>query len=158
MISNVMVVCVGNICRSPLGERVLQAGLPGVRVTSAGIGALVGHAADPLAAEVAAEHGISLDGHVARQFTAELGGTQDLILVMEPGHKTEITRLAPALSGLVMLFDQWTGAKGIADPYQRSREFHEAVHGEIAAAAQGWIARLGPRPSSRPGSGSGAGA
>lgn len=151
MISRVMVVCVGNICRSPLGERVLQAGLPGVTVTSAGIGALVGHAADPLAAEVAAEHGISLDGHVARQFTAELGGTQDLILVMEPGHKVEITRLAPALSGRVMLFDQWTGAKGIADPYQRSREFHEAVHGEIAAAAQGWIARLGPRPGASSG-------
>lgn len=145
MISTVLVVCVGNICRSPLGERILQAALPGVTVTSAGIGALVGQGADPLAAEVAAERGLSLDGHVARQFTPEMGAAQDLILVMEPGHKEALTRLAPALSGRVMLFDQWTGARGVADPYQRSREFHAAIHDEIAAAAAGWARRLGAR-------------
>ncbi|WP_111467678.1 hypothetical protein [Cereibacter changlensis] len=41
-------VCVGNICRSPVGERLLAAELEGVTVGSAGLGALVGHPADPL--------------------------------------------------------------------------------------------------------------
>lgn len=142
MIETVLVVCVGNICRSPLGERLLQASLPELTVTSAGLGAMVGSAADPLAAEVAAAHGVSLAGHVARQFTAELGAGQDLILVMEPGHRHQIGQLAPHLLGRVMLFDQWTGAKGIADPYRRSRDFHEAVFGLIAHSAAQWSGRL----------------
>ncbi|EEW24760.1 arsenate reductase/protein-tyrosine-phosphatase family protein [Rhodobacter ferrooxidans] len=142
MFSSVLVVCVGNICRSPAGERFLRARLPGLTISSAGIGALVGHAADPTASEAAAARGVSLEGHVARQFTPELGASHDLILVMEPGHRAEIIRLAPQLSGKVMLFDQWTGAKGIADPYRLSRDFHDRVIDQIASAADAWAGKL----------------
>lgn len=142
MIRSVLVVCVGNICRSPLGERILRATLPGIDVRSAGIAALVGHAADEMTQTIAAEHGLALDHHVARQFTSELGKASDLILVMEPGHRREITRRAPELSGRTMLFDHWTGGKGIADPYRKSRTVHEEVHAQIAAAADAWARRL----------------
>ncbi|MGR3433955.1 MAG: low molecular weight protein-tyrosine-phosphatase [Shimia sp.] len=142
----ILVVCVGNICRSPLGERILRDALPDrFTVTSAGIGALEGHAADAVASEVAAERGVSLDGHVARQFTKEIGADQDLILVMEPGHKREIARLVPELSGRVMLFDQWTRGTGIADPYRQSRAFHEAVNAEVTEAARAWAGKLAPK-------------
>lgn len=141
-VKSVLVVCVGNICRSPVGERLLRAALPDTVVTSAGINALVGHAADKTAALVAAADGVSLDGHVSRQLTAELGASQDLILVMESGHKHEIARRFPQLSGRTMLFDQWTGMKGIADPYQLSQTFHEQVFQQIKAAANAWAPRL----------------
>jgi len=141
-VRKILVVCVGNICRSPVGEYLLRDALPGVEVRSAGIGALVGHAADETATDVAAVNGISLAGHIARQFTPDLGSGQDLILVMEAGHKREIERLSPQLAGRTMLFDQWTGKKGIADPYQKTRDFHEAVFVEIKAAADGWAQRL----------------
>ncbi len=141
-VKNLLVVCVGNICRSPVGERLLQAALPGATVTSAGIGALVGHAADDTAAKVAAANDVSLDGHISRQFTAEIGAAQDLILVMESGHKREIARLFPQFSGRTMLFDQWNGMKGIADPYQHSEEFHTQVFHQIKAAADAWAPRL----------------
>lgn len=142
MVRNILVVCVGNICRSPLGERLLQQHAPHLNVTSAGIGALVGHGADQTALDIAAAHGIALDGHISRQFTADLGRAADLILVMEPGHKAQIAREAPQLSGKTMLFDHWTGAVGIADPYKRSAEFHELVYQKIEAAAAGWIKKL----------------
>lgn len=142
MIRNILVVCVGNICRSPLGERLLQHSVPHLSVTSAGIGALVGSPADQTATDIASAHGVSLDGHIARQFTAELGQAADLILVMEPGHKAQIARDTPQLSGKTMLFDHWSGAIGIADPYKRSAEFHELVFQKIDAAAAGWIKRL----------------
>jgi protein-tyrosine phosphatase len=142
-VNRLLVVCVGNICRSPVGERLLQTLLPKVEVTSAGIAALVGHGADKLAASVAQAHGVTLEGHVSRQFSTEIGATQDLILVMESGHKREIARMYPQLSGRTMLFDQWTGMKGIADPYQRSQEFHESVFLQIKAAADAWALRLG---------------
>jgi len=141
-VHKILVVCVGNICRSPVGEYLLRDALPGVDITSAGIGALVGHAADETATDVAAANGISLDGHIARQFTPAIGAGQDLILVMEAGHKREIERLSPQLAGRTMLFDQWTGKKGIADPYQKTRDFHEAIFTEIKAAADGWAQRL----------------
>lgn len=139
---NILVVCVGNICRSPAGERLLAALKPDLKVTSAGIGALVGHAADPIMTKTAAEDDISLQGHVARQFTVELGRDADLILVMEPGHKAEIIRMAPQLSGKIMLFDQWTGARGIEDPYRRPPEIHRIVFHQIEAAAQAWAKKL----------------
>lgn len=147
MIRSVLVVCVGNICRSPLGERMLAQALPHVRVGSAGLGAVVGAAADPDAAAVAAEIGMSLDGHVARQLTEEIGRDHDLILVMEPGHRAEVGRRFPQLSGRTMLFDHWTGAQGIADPFRKPVEAHRETRDRIAAAAQGWIRRLQDRQS-----------
>lgn len=142
MVESVLVVCVGNICRSPVGERLLQGLVPKLKVGSAGLGALVGKPADALAAEVAAAQGLSLEGHLARQFTPALAAAHGLVLVMEPGHRAEVIRLSPHLSGRVMLFGQWTGAKGIADPYRHPRAMHEAVFLEIRSAAEAWASRL----------------
>jgi len=142
MFRSVLVVCVGNICRSPLGERALRKALPDLRIESAGIAAVVGHEADRTAGEAAAEAGIDLSGHVARQLTGALGAEYDLILVMEPGHRSEISKRWPQLSGRVMLFDQWTGGRGIEDPYRRSPELHRSVRDKILTAADGWVARL----------------
>lgn len=146
MFDSILVVCVGNICRSPLGERLLSdklaaAGLD-IRVASAGIAALEGHEADADATTVAAANGTSLDGHVARQFSHEIGADHALILVMEAGHKREIIASAPDLSGRIMLFDQWTGASGIPDPYGRSTRFHEEVFVLVEQATTAWVEKL----------------
>ncbi|WP_372884221.1 low molecular weight phosphotyrosine protein phosphatase [Shimia sp.] len=142
MFNNILVVCVGNICRSPLGERLLQAKVPGLNVSSAGIGALVGKPADETASQVAAEHGISLDGHSARQASAEILTGAELILVMESGHKAAIAQIAPQVSGRVMLADHWIGGKGVADPYRHSKEFHQLVFTQLDSAMDAWAQRL----------------
>lgn len=145
MFRSVLVVCVGNICRSPVGERLLRARMPELSVGSAGLAALEGHPADAISAAVAEAHGVAMAGHVARQFTPDLGMAAEVILAMEPGHKHEIARIAPHLAGRTLLYDQWTGASGIADPYQRPKEFHEAVFARLAAAADAWAQRLGSK-------------
>jgi len=142
MINSVLVVCVGNICRSPLGERALLQGMPGLTVSSAGLAAVVGSGADETAATVAAEAGVDLSGHVARQLNLSIGQAHDLILVMEPAHRTELARRYPQLSGRTMLFDHWTGARGIADPYRLAESVHRETRDQIMAAAKAWIARL----------------
>lgn len=144
MVSKVLVVCVGNICRSPIGERALAARAPGLAVGSAGIAAMVGQPADATAAAVAARHGLSLDGHVARQFTAEIGEAHDLILVMEPGHRRAIMARSPHLGGRCLLFDRWTGAGAIPDPYRQGTAVFEAVFERIERAATAWAGRLAP--------------
>ena len=146
---SVLVVCVGNICRSPVAERALAADLAargaGIVVGSAGLGAMVGHGADATASAIAQKNGVSVEGHVARQFTRALGQAHDLILVMETRHRQDIARLAPDLSGRVMLFDHWCGGHGIADPYRRTQEFHEVVFGQIRDSARLWAEKLTPK-------------
>ncbi|HCD4379899.1 TPA: protein tyrosine phosphatase, partial [Klebsiella pneumoniae] len=72
MFDSILVVCTGNICRSPIGERILQRAFPGKIIKSAGTGALVGQNADRQAYNVASQNGLSLDGHKGRQFTSSL--------------------------------------------------------------------------------------
>ncbi len=142
MFGSVLIICVGNICRSPMGERMLRAQLPRHKILSAGLGAVVGSPADETAVRVAAEVGIDLGGHVARQLTAELGAAYELILVMETGQRAEIGRVFPQLFGRTFLFDQWTGGHDILDPYRKSAEFYRQTRDRISDASVAWAVRL----------------
>lgn len=143
MISSVLVVCVGNVCRSPVGERLLAAACPDLRFGSAGIGALTGHGPDESSTEIAAENGISLEGHIARQFTSAIAADYDLILALELGHMKVIAQQAPEVAGKAMLLGHWLGNKEIADPYCKSREFHLAVFEQLREATESWVEKLG---------------
>ncbi|AOV92744.1 phosphotyrosine protein phosphatase [Vibrio parahaemolyticus] len=146
MFSNILVVCVGNICRSPTGERLLQSLLPNKQVASAGLAVhkshLSGKPADQMATNLASEHGISLDGHEAQQLTPELCAQYDLILVMEKGHLEALTKIAPEARGKTMLFGQWIEEKNIPDPYRQSREAFEHAYALIEKAALAWSKKL----------------
>ncbi|MGJ0479670.1 protein tyrosine phosphatase [Pantoea agglomerans] len=139
MIKSVLVVCVGNICRSPTGERLFKRALPDLDVRSAGLGALVGHAADKTASEVAAAQGLSLEGHQAQQLTAEMCRNVDLILVMEKRQIEQVNRIDPAARGKTMLLGHWLNQKEIADPYRKSREAFEEIYGLLENATQKWV-------------------
>ncbi len=143
--SSILVVCVGNVCRSPIGERLLADACPNLRTTSAGIKALVGQSASAASAKIAERNGVSLNGHVARQFTAELAAQFDLILVMEKAHMKETAVLAPNSVGKTALFGEWIGQSDIADPYGLSDEFYIAAFDKIQKASAGWITRLEDR-------------
>ncbi len=105
----------------------------------------MGHAADDEMTAVAAAAGLSLDGHVARQFTAEMAADFDLILALEKGHIRVITQKAPAVSGKTMLLSQWVTPKEIADPYQKSPEFHRVVFDQLTTACAAWAGKLGAK-------------
>ena len=66
-IQNILVVCVGNICRSPMAEFFLKQSHPDLHISSAGLSAMVGHSADNKA--IACMDGLNIDmrSHVARQ-------------------------------------------------------------------------------------------
>ena len=144
MIDSVLTVCTGNICRSPLGAALLRAGLgtDRMRIASAGIGARAGAPAYTTTLEIARANGLDLEDHVARQFTASLGQKHSLILAMNTGHRHAMMETAPQLSGRIMLFDHWTGAAGIPDPYGHARAIHEDVFARLEMAAQAWTQRL----------------
>ncbi|SFS05215.1 low molecular weight protein-tyrosine-phosphatase [Yoonia litorea] len=140
-----LTVCVGNICRSPIAAALLRADLPHYTVSSAGIAAVVGNDVDEHARRVAEDAGVAVGEHSARQFTKEIAAENDLILVLEGGHRREVEKIVPGISGRVMRLSRWTGDGDIPDPYRRSIEFHQAVFAQIQEATQAWAARLGGR-------------
>lgn len=142
MFDSILVVCVGNICRSPTGERLLKTKLPNKEISSAGLGALVGKAADVTAIEVAKQNGLSLEGHQGRQLTAPMCRKNDLILVMEKGHIDAVCKLAPEVRGKTMLFGHWLEQREIADPYRQSREAFEFIYRLLDESAQKWVNAL----------------
>lgn len=142
MYQNILVVCVGNICRSPTGERLLQKKLPGLNITSAGIRALVGKDADFQAIKTALKHGTVVAGHTARQLTAGMCEKADLILVMEQNHIDQVADILPTARSKTMLFGQWLQQKNIPDPFQQSDEMFETVYQQLDTAAAQWADKL----------------
>lgn len=142
MFDSILVVCTGNICRSPIAERVLQNLLPSKRVDSAGVGALIDHAADPSAIKVAQLHGISLANHKGKQFTSKLAKQYDLLLVMEKTHLDRVTKIAPEVRGKTMLLGHWDNDKEIPDPYLKSDEAFESVYQLIARGCESWAEKF----------------
>ena len=142
MFNSILVVCTGNICRSPIAERLLRQHLPTKMIDSAGVGALIGNAADDTAKMISEKNGLSLDGHSGQQFTASLARKYDLILAMEKEHIEQISKIAPEARGKAMLLGYWLGQKAIPDPYRKSYEAFESVYKTIDLACQSWIDKL----------------
>ena len=142
MFESILVVCTGNICRSPIADRLLRQLLPYKKIDSAGVGAMVDKCADPSALRVAEKHGLSLADHKGVQFTGSLGRQYQLILVMEKEHLEHVTRIAPEARGKTMLLGQWLNCKEIPDPYRKSDEAFESVYQLIDQACRCWVVKL----------------
>ena len=142
-ISRVLMVCTGNICRSPLAEYWLAREMPALTVSSAGVGALVGHPADDHAIAVGEANGLDLTAHRARQIDMTLVHDNDLILVMEQGQARWINQNFPQSRGRVFLLGHWTDKEPVPDPYRQSREQFEAIYEVIDRQLKGWLPPLG---------------
>lgn len=92
----VLVVCIGNVCRSPLAERLLASRLPeGFSVSSAGVGALVGSAMSPEVVRHLEEYGGTADGFAARQLTPLMVEESDLILTATAAIRSRVLEDSP---------------------------------------------------------------
>ena len=91
---NVLIVCTGNVCRSPYIEYRLRdlLGERGPQIASAGTMALAGAPIDPSSGELLAGHGIDASGFVARQLTADMVREADLILTAAREHRADVAR------------------------------------------------------------------
>ncbi|MCQ9326768.1 low molecular weight protein-tyrosine-phosphatase [Neisseria dentiae] len=146
MYQKILIVCIGNICRSPTAERLLQQKMPHLQVSSAGLRALVGKDADLQAIRTALRRSVVVAGHTARQLTAAMCEEADLILVMEPRHIDSVADVLPAARSKTMLFGQWLPKKSIPDPYGQTDEVFETVYRQIDDAAEQWAFKLMVRP------------
>ena len=127
MIDRVLVVCVGNICRSPMAEGLFRERLgrrPRFQVSSAGVAALRGEPADPVALQLLRERGIDIGAHRARQLTPALVSQVELVLVMEQGHERAVLDMVPQARGKVHRIGKF-GNFDVPDPYRQGRPAFE---------------------------------
>nr|WP_275413273.1 low molecular weight protein-tyrosine-phosphatase [Planotetraspora thailandica] len=147
---HVCLVCMGNICRSPMAEVVLRSVLAArgldVVVDSAGTGGW--HAGDPMderALATLAAHGYDGSAHRARQFDPSWFAERDLILVMDEDNLRALRRIAPPGADIRLLrsFDPAApeGAE-VPDPYYDGRQEFEEVLAMVEAAAEGLAKHL----------------
>lgn len=95
----VLFVCTGNICRSPMAERICagmasDAGVP-VEASSAGVGAMNGDPIHPHTAEVLVEHGYDAAGFAARYIRPPMVSEADVVLCLTREHRAACQQLVP---------------------------------------------------------------
>ena len=142
MFNRILVVCDGNICRSPTVAAMLRELKPEKSVSSAGLVGLVGQDMEATARAVAEENGLDCGTHVARKLDSELCRDSDLILVMESRQKERLGRAFPEASGKTFLLTHWNGGHDIPDPYKRGRDAFERIYPPMREATKAWAEKL----------------
>lgn len=129
-------VCLGNICRSPLAEGILRAKVDPTKifVDSAGTaGYHIGSAPDPRSIEVANKHQIDISGQRCRKFRMEDFYSFDHIFVMDRENYSNVCSIAPSEDHKkkVRLLLEGTGSNymEVPDPYYGGQDgFQEVYH------------------------------
>lgn len=144
MFNKILIVCVGNICRSPTAEQLLRNALAhsAIAVSSAGLAALRDSPLEPTALQVLEEHGHAPVSHRARQLTSAAVSDADLVLVMEQRHIGGVLSLAPEARGKVFLLGKWQYNREIMDPYRQGKPAFVHAYALIEQAAQAWAQML----------------
>ena len=142
MFKNVMMVCIGNICRSPIAEVYLQHHQSELNVYSSGLGALVGKSADPKSVALMKAKDIALEKHCAQQINSVLVSGADLILTMEQRHVEAIQLKFPESRGKVHLIGKWNDNQEVPDPYKKDQKAFEEASALIESGLDAWQKKL----------------
>ncbi|SAL77911.1 protein tyrosine phosphatase [Caballeronia peredens] len=141
MIRSVLMVCEGNICRSPMAAALLARELPHLAVSSAGTHALVGEPANAVVAEQARANGIPIDTHVATQIDIARVNEADLILTMTQAQREWVEAAWPSARGKVFrLCDEQR--MDVIDPYRRHRAVFDLTFVQIRQGIADWTRTL----------------
>lgn len=140
---NVLMVCLGNICRSPLAEGILKNKVNGfkIKVDSAGTaGYHIGNPPDPRSVKVAFDHGIDISTQRCRKFSVKDFDRFDLIYAMDKSNYGNIISLARNQSDAskvkLLLNEIEAKDREVPDPYYNSNDGFETVFQMIDQACE----------------------
>ena len=141
MFNNILVVCEGNICRSPIAAALLMDIFPQKNINSAGLSAMVGYQADPKAQAVMQAYDIDISYHIGKQIDEELVMAADLILTMSNNQTKWIERQWPHCRGKTFRIGFWID-KDIVDPYKHDEAVFESTRLDLIKSLEQWTAKI----------------
>ncbi|MBC2136738.1 low molecular weight protein arginine phosphatase [Listeria innocua] len=128
---NILFVCTGNTCRSPLAEKILQNMRPDLEVRSAGTRALDVDTISENAREILLQ--MNLPGaHAAKKITEADIDWADEVYVMTKNHQAELKSIFPAASNKIQLISE--DETDITDPFGGPIEQYEITYYELKSA------------------------
>lgn len=145
--SPILMICAGNMCRSPFAEhymrlRLEQAGVY-AECFSRGLLAMAGRKVPEDAVKAAEEFGVDLSGHVSQPLLAPDLERAAIVMVMEPEQRQYLAKMRPSQIGKYMMLSQFTGGEAVTDPMGQDEAFCKTVYRDIARHIDGWLARFG---------------
>jgi protein-tyrosine phosphatase len=143
-IRRIVVICHGNICRSPFAGQLLARKREDLEVRGAGLAAREGKPAEPGAREAARRFGLDLEEHAAHRLDAGDVSWGDLILGMQGRHAREFARRWPEAAPKFLLLGDFLPAPpfAIEDPWGKSDTVFDATFHRIALAVDSLSERL----------------
>jgi len=146
---NILFVCTGNTCRSPMAaallrEMLAERSIKDINVASAGIAAMPGDKASPNAVKAVSELGVDLDGHRSKQIDEELLKTSDLILTMTESHKLAVKSWEPSVWDKTYTLKEYAEMEDsdISDPFGQSEAKYRQTMEEIRQSLDKIIEKL----------------
>ncbi len=146
MAYNILVVCTGNICRSPIAEVLMQDYAQrrqrDLRVQSASVMGLRDKPAHRHAQAVVKEIGLDLSQHRAQPVTEELAQWADYVLGMEIQHSSKLRVRFPFLEDKLLLMGSFGGMVEIQDPLGSWRRKFRITRDELQRCTQAFVDQL----------------
>lgn len=145
--SPIMIICAGNMCRSPFAEYYMrqkfeQAGVEG-ECFSRGLLAMPGRKVPSLARQAGLEFGIDMHDHISQTLLAPDVDRAAMILVMEQGQRQHLSKMRPASIGKIFLLSQPNDGRKIADPMGKDEAYFHKTYEEITMNIDAWMKRFG---------------
>lgn len=145
MFKSVLILCIGNICRSPVAEGILKKMSAqhqlGLTISSAGVHAMADEPAQPHSLAVAQENGVDITAHYARQLTADIMNAHELVLVTDETVRKIAMQQYPSATGKIKLIGNFRNFE-IVDPYRKPKENFDAMYIDIENCLQDWLQKV----------------